>query len=184
MTDRMEGLSGALSEHLRGIFCAHSGLYYAAEQAFLNALEAEPEMLGSYVELGLVYAHRGEYQEMVEILARAVRIAPAGVRAYLGGSPLGDIPGTKLPGSGLHPRPGAGDESGVTPSPISSAVSHLAEGRDEETARMLEQVVQGHPPTSPALVALLALAYLLLGEGVVADDAGVRRADVNRDCDG
>jgi hypothetical protein len=58
-------MSSALSEHLLGILCAHKGRYYVAEQAFLNAVEAEPEMVGSYIELGLVYACRGEYGEMV-----------------------------------------------------------------------------------------------------------------------
>jgi tetratricopeptide (TPR) repeat protein len=56
----MDGISSALSEHLYGILCAHEGRYDEAEEAFLSAVEAEPELAGSYVELGLVYACRGE----------------------------------------------------------------------------------------------------------------------------
>jgi len=43
---------------------------------------------------------------------------------------------------------------------------------------MLEQVL-GDEPTGPTpLVALLALTYLLRGESVEADEAGIRRAVV------
>lgn len=165
--EEMKGVTDPLALHLWGILCAHEGRYYEAEGAFLGAVEAEPEMVGSYVELGLVYACRGEYPKMVEALRRALGVGAGGVRAYMGERPLGDVPTdvtacTKADGEGV-------------PSLI-TAMSYLAEGRDEEAAGMLEQVLEGQPVNPPAAMMLLTLAYLLQGEGVEADDAGIRRA--------
>lgn len=165
--DGMKGVTGPLALHLWGILCAHEGRYYEAEGAFLGAVEAEPEMVGSYVELGLIYACRGEYPKMVEALRRAVGVGAGGVRAYLGECPLGDVPtvataGTKADGEGVPT--------------LVTTLSYLAEGRDEEAAGMLEQVLEGQPVSPPAAVLLLTLAYLLRGEGVEADDAGIQRA--------
>jgi tetratricopeptide (TPR) repeat protein len=132
-------------------------------------------MAGSYVELGLVYACRGEYPKMVGALRQAVETSSGGVRAYLGRQPLGDISGAPEPGSYGHTRRGCEDKSDVT-AILVAAMSYLAEGRDEEAARMLEQAL-GDEPAGPALlVALLALSYLLRGEIVEADEAGIRRA--------
>jgi hypothetical protein len=44
-----------------GILCAHDGRYDEAEAAFLRAVGADPELVGSYVELGLVYACCGKW---------------------------------------------------------------------------------------------------------------------------
>jgi tetratricopeptide (TPR) repeat protein len=166
-------MSSALSEHLLGILCAHKGRYYVAEQAFLNAVEAEPEMVGSYIELGLVYACRGEYGEMVEALRRAVDIGSGGVRAYLGQRPLGDVTAGRVPAT--HEHAAAEGESGRVHSLLTSAMLCLSEGRDEEAAMMLERAPEGKPDSPPAVMALLALAYLLRGERVVGNDAGIRR---------
>lgn len=72
-----QGLKGALSLHLQGILHGYEGRCEEAEAAFLQAVEAEPEMVGSYVELGLVYACRKEYARMVEALRRAVDVGAA-----------------------------------------------------------------------------------------------------------
>jgi len=162
----MKGATNSLALHLLGILCAHEGRYYEAEGAFLGAVEAEPEMVGSYVELGLVYAYRGEYPKMVEALRRAMDVGADGMRAYLGERPLGDIPTDATPCT-------KADGEGV-PSLI-TAMSYLAEGRDEEAAGVLEQVLEGQPVSPPAAVMLLTLAYLLQGESVEADEAGIRR---------
>ncbi|MBA3239996.1 MAG: hypothetical protein H0T60_02065 [Acidobacteria bacterium] len=172
---REERLTSALSLHLCGILHAHEGQYEEAAGAFLQAIEAEPEMVGSYVELGLVYACRGEYPKMVESLRQAVEAGPGGVRAYLGRQPLGDVADAPKPPSYGHTRRGGGGKSDVV-TPLVAAVSYLAEGRDEEAARMLEEALEGKPTSPPPLVALLALTYLLRGEGVEADEAGIRRA--------
>jgi tetratricopeptide (TPR) repeat protein len=87
-----QGLKGALSLHLLGILHAYEGRYDEAEAAFLQVVEAEPEMAGSYVGLGLVYACRKEYSRMVEALRRALNVEAGGVRAYLGELPLGAVP--------------------------------------------------------------------------------------------
>ena len=166
MGEGMKGVTGPLALHLWGIVCAHEGRYYEAEGAFLSAIEVDPQMAGSYVELGLVYACRGEYPKMVETLRRAVGVGAGGVRAYLGERPLGDVP---TDATASLKADGEGVPSLVT------ALSYLAEGRDEEAAGMLEQVLEGQPVSPPAAVMLLTLAYLLRGEGVEADDAGIRR---------
>jgi tetratricopeptide (TPR) repeat protein len=168
---RAEGGTGprlerALAQHLRGILHAHEGRYEEAEAAFLRAAEAEPKMAGSYVELGLVYACRGEYREMVEALKRAVKIGRGGVRVYLGGRPLGDIAGDAAAGAEDGRR-------GVL-LPV-TATAHLTEGRDVEAAVMLEQSLGKKSGDRPLVIALLALAYLLRGEKIEADGAGVRR---------
>jgi hypothetical protein len=132
-------------------------------------------MAGSYVELGLVYACRGEYPKMVEVLRQAVEAGSGGVRAYLGGQPLGDLAGAPEPGSYGHTQRG-GEGKSDTVTLLVAAMSYLTEGRDEEAARMLEQSLEGKPTGPPPLVALLALTYLLRDEEVEADEAGIRRA--------
>lgn len=82
-----EGIKGATSPlalHLWGILCAHEGRYYESEKIFQCAVETDPEMAASYVELGLVYACRCEYLKAVEVPRRAVDVGTGGVRAYLG----------------------------------------------------------------------------------------------------
>lgn len=159
--------SGPLALHLLGILRAHEGRYDEAEEAFLGAVEAEPEMVGSYVELGLVYACRGEYRKMTEALRRSVAVGSSGVRVYLGERPLGDFPtdaaSTKASGDGLPT--------------LVTAIAYLAYGRDAEAADMLEQALGSHASSPPLFVALLSLAYLLQGKAVEADDAGVRRGE-------
>lgn len=172
-----EAASSPLALHLLGILRAHEGRYDEAEEAFLGAVEAEPEMVGSYVELGLVYACCGEYRKMVGALGQAVEVGSAGVRAYLGRQPLGDLASAPEPGSYGHTRQCGGGKSGVV-TPLVAAMSYLAEGRDEEAARMLERALEGGPTGQPPLVALLALTYLLCGEGVEADEASIRRVTV------
>lgn len=176
-----------LALHLLGILCAHEGRYEEAEDAFLRAVEAEPEMVGSYVELGLVYACRGEYGKMVEALRQAVEVGQGGVRAYLDERPLGDLTAARAPDEACSASPGAGGDSESAHPPLASALSLLAQGHDGEAAAVLEQALEGKPEAPPAVAALLALTYLLSGERVEADDTGVRRvpADVGgRVCDG
>jgi tetratricopeptide (TPR) repeat protein len=167
------GTTSPLALHLLGILCAHEGRYYAAEDAFLGAVEADPEMLGSYVELGLVYACRGEYTKMVEALRQAVAVGPGGVRAYLGERPFGDLAAACVPNVPGQAAPDAEGE-GVALL-LTSATSYLAEGHDEEAASMLEQSLEGKSATPPPLAVLLALTCLLRGEGVEADEGGIRR---------
>lgn len=171
----MEGIGSALAGHLHGILRAHEGRYDEAEEAPLGAVEAKAEIVGSYVELGLVYACRGEYPKMVEALRRSVEAGPGGVKAYLGRQPLGDLAGAPEPGSYGHTRTGGGGKKDVV-TPLVAAMSYLAEGRDEEAAGMLERALEGKPIGAPPLVALLALSYLLRGKGVEADEAGIRCA--------
>jgi tetratricopeptide (TPR) repeat protein len=170
----MEVNGSALSQHLLGILYAHEGRYHEAEEAFLRAVEADPEMAGSFVELGLVYACRGDYPKMAEALTRAVEIGAGGVRAYLGERPLGDVPIAPAPGRRVR---ALGDsEAEVVPAVIAEAMTHLAMGRDEEAALILEHELVNKSVRPPAVVALLALTYLLRGEPVEADEAGIRRA--------
>lgn len=171
--EEMKGAMSSLALHLLGILCAHEGRYYGAEGAFLSAIEAEPEMEGSYIDLGLVYACRREYREMVEALGRAVDLGSGGVRAYLGQRPLGDVTAGRAPGT--HEHAVVEGESGRAHSLLTSAMSWLSEGRDEEAAVMLERAPEGKSDSPPAVMTLLALAYLLRGERVVANDAGIRR---------
>lgn len=163
----MEIMSGPLALHLLGILRAHEGRYDEAEEAFFGAIEAEPRMAVSYVELGLVSACRGEYRKMAEALRQAVAVGPGGVRAYLGERPLGDVPGDVAAGTTAN---GNGVASIVT------AMAYMADGRDAEAAVVLKEAVKAKSSSPPLAVALLALAYLLHGEDVEADDSGVRRA--------
>jgi tetratricopeptide (TPR) repeat protein len=166
----MEAMSSPLALHLLGILCAHEGRYDEAEEAFLRAVEADPEMAGSYVELGLVYACRGEYPKMVEALRQAVVIGTGGVRAYLGERPLGDITATRAQGTPGRASAAEG-ESVVVHSLLASAMSCLSEGRDTEAAAMLERELEDKPDSPPAVMALLTLANLLRGESVEVNDA-------------
>lgn len=175
MGEGMEGATSPMALHLLGLLRAHEGRYEEAEEAFLGAIAADPEMAGSYVELGLVYACRGEYTKMVEALGQAVESGSGGVRAYLGRQPLGDLAGAPETGSYGRTRQGGGGKSDAV-TPLVAAMSYLAEGRDEEAAGMLEQALEGKPAGPPPLVALLALTYLLRGESVEADGDGIRRA--------
>ncbi len=170
-----EVTSGPLALHLLGILRAHEGRYEEAEEAFIGAVKAEPKMVGSYVELGLVYASRGEYRKMVEVLRQSVEAGSGGVRAYLGKQPLGDPASAPELGSYGHTRQCGGGKRDVVTTLV-AAMSYLAQGHDEEAARMLERALEGRPAGPPPLVALLALTYLLRGEGVEADEAGIRRA--------
>lgn len=150
-----------LALHLLGILCAHEGRYDEAEEAFLRAVEEEPEMAGSYVELGLVYACRGEHSKMNGALRQAVEVGPGGVRAYLGEHPLGDF---TTPTARECDRPISAtaepvDASEDVPSLVTLAIAHLSESRDDEAVRVLERVHERGRP--PAVVALLALARLL-----------------------
>jgi tetratricopeptide (TPR) repeat protein len=168
------GVNGrALSQHLLGILYAHEGRYEEAAGAFQRAVEEEPEMAGSFVELGLVYACRGDYPKMAEALTRAVEIGAGGVRAYLGERPLGDAPVAPAPGVGV--RASTDPDGNAAPAVIASVMTHLALGRDEEAAVILEHELDNKPGRSPAVVTLLALTYLMRGEGVEADEAGIRR---------
>jgi Flp pilus assembly protein TadD len=176
-----------LALHLLGILRAHEGRYEEAEDAFLRAIEAEPEMVGSYVELGLVYACRGEFRKMIEALRQAVEVGPGGVRAYLDERPLGDLIAAWAPDEAEHASAVAGGDSESAHPPLASAMSLLAGGRDGEATAVLEQALEGKPEAPPAVAALLALTYLLRGERVEADDAGVRRVPADeggRVCDG
>lgn len=173
----------ALGQHLRGIAYAYEGRHAEAEEAFLRAVEMEPDMAGSYVELGLVYACRGEYARMVEALRRAVATGEAGVRAYLGERPLGDVlPGRMSDASRRAPEGGGGGRE-VTALLLDSAVSHIAAGRDEEAAQVLEPMV-GQAEVTPAASALLVLCCLLSGEQVETSDEGIRRGMVPSDASG
>jgi tetratricopeptide (TPR) repeat protein len=161
-----EATTGPLSLHLLGILRAHEGRYEEAGEAFLRAINAEPEMVGSYVELGLVYACRGEYPKMIEALRQAVEVGPGGVRAYLDERPLGDLIAARAPGEPEPPSASAGGDSESVHPPLASAMSLLAEGRDGEAAAVLEQALEGKPEAPPAVVMLLALTNLLRGERV------------------
>lgn len=165
-----------LALHLLCIFYAHEGRYEKAEGAFLRVIAADPEMVGSYVELGLVHACRGEYPKMVEALRRAVSVGPGGVRAYLGERPFGDLGAAGAPETRGQAAPEAEGDAGDVSSILTSATAYMARGRDDEAVVMLERALEGKAENLPALVALLALAYLLRGEGVEADGAGIRRA--------
>jgi tetratricopeptide (TPR) repeat protein len=168
-------LASPLALHLLGILHAYEGRYEEAEEAFLRAVEAEPEMAGSCVELGLVYACRGDYWKMAEALGRAVEIGAGGVRAYLGEQPLGDVTAASSPGTQGRAAAGTEGESGGVHTLLTSAMSHLSEGRDEEAAELLERALEDKAGSPRAAVALLALTYLLRGDGVEADEAGIRR---------
>lgn len=116
-----------LALHLLGILCAHEGRYYEAEDAFLRAVNVDPEMAGTYVELGLVYACCGEYGKMLGALARAVEDLPGGVRAYLRERPLGDLtPANSRGAPGRAPDDLEHDGAG-THSLLTSATSLLGE---------------------------------------------------------
>lgn len=168
-------VSGPLALHLRGILCAFEGRYEEAEAAFSGAIEADPEMAGSYVELGLVYACRGEYGKMLGVLGRAAEGLPGGVRAYLRERPLGDATPTASRGAPGPASDDTGEDGRGTHSLLSSAMSLLEEGRDGEAVVVLEKSLEGKPEGQPAFSAVLALTYLLRGEKVEADGAGVRR---------
>lgn len=143
--EEAEKTTNPLALHLLGILCAHEGRYYEAEDAFLRAVEAEPEMVGSYVELGLVYACRGEYGNMGEALRQAVEVGPGGVRAYLDERPLGDFTAARAPGEPDHALADAGGDGESAHLPLASAMSLLAGGRDGEAAAVLEQTLEGKP---------------------------------------
>lgn len=165
-----EATLGPLALHLLGILRAHEGRYDEAEEALLGAVKAGPEMAGSYVELGLVYACRGEYVKMAEALGKAVEVGGGGARAYLGEQPLGDAPDTLM-------NTAASGHAEPAHSAAAAAITYLAQGRDREAAAMLKEGLRAREERPPVLVTLLALTYLLSGEAVdVDEDGSVRTA--------
>lgn len=167
--------STALGLHLLGILHAHEGRYGEAEAAFRKAVEADPEMVGSYVELGLVHVCQGDNRRMLDALRRAVGVGPGAVRAYLGEQPLGDLRAEPHEG---EPCGAAGNEaqSPATLSAIALAMSDMAAGRDDEAVGRLELVPVGMERGTPPVVTLLTLAYLLRGDRLVADEDCISRA--------
>lgn len=123
-------------------------------------------MVGLYVELRPVYACLGRPRKMTEALRRAVAVGLGGVRAYLGDWPLGNIY--------VDAAASTKDSGNVLPA-LLTATAHLAHGCDAEAAGMLEQSLENHRSSPPLFVSLLALTYLLQGDGVEANGAGVRR---------
>jgi hypothetical protein len=77
---------------------------------------------------------------MVEALRQTVEAGSGGVRAYLSRQPLGNVASAPESGSYGHTRQGGGGQSDVV-TLLVAAMSYLAEGRDEEAARMLEQAL-------------------------------------------
>ena len=59
------------------------------------------------------------------------------------------------------------------PALVTLAMAHLAAGRDDEAAEVLEPMLRRRPARSPVPVALLALSYLLRGEAVEVIGEGV-----------
>jgi hypothetical protein len=104
---------------------------------------------------------------MAEALRQAVAVSRGGLRAYLGERPLGDVPAGVAAGTTANDN----DVGSVV-----TAMAHMADGRDVEAAVVREEATEAKSSSSPLAVALLALTYLLLSEGMEADDSGVRRA--------
>ncbi len=165
----------ALGQHLLGILRAHEGRYGEAEAAFRAAVEANPEMVGSYIELGLVHACQGDYRRMLDSLRRAVGVGPGAVRGYLGQQPLGDL---RAEPHGGEPGGAAGGNEAESPAAlpdIAMAMTDMAAGRDDEAVWRLELSPVGRGRETPPVVTLLTLAYLLRGDRLVADEDRIRR---------
>ncbi len=165
----------ALGLHLPGILRAHEGRYGEAEAAFRKAVEVDPEMVGSYVELGLVHVCRGDHRRMLDSLRRAIGVGPGAVRGYLGQQPLGDL---RAEPHGGEPGATAGGNEAQSPAAlpdIAMAMTDMAAGRDDEAVWRLELVPEGRGRETPPVVTLLTLAYLLRGDRLVADEDCISR---------
>ncbi len=165
----------ALGLHLPGILHAHEGRYGEAEAAFRKAVEVDPEMVGSYVELGLVHVCQVDYRRMLDSLRRAVGVRPGAVRAYLDKQPSGDL---RAEPHGGEPGPAAGGNESESPAALSAmtlAMTDVAAGRDDEAVGRLELVPVGRGRETPPVVTLLTLAYLLWGDRLVADEDCISR---------
>src|ERR1700755_416433 len=147
----MEMTGSALTQHLLGILYAHEGRYEEAAGVFLRAVEADPEMAGSDVGLGLASACCGDSPKMAEALTKALEIGTGGVRAYLGERPLGDAP--IPPATDVRARASTDPEGEAAPAAIAEAMTNLALGRDEEAAVVLEHELENKPDHPPAVVA-------------------------------
>lgn len=140
---------------LWGVFYAWEGRFEEAVDAFRRAVEADPEMVGSYVELGMVYACLGRYEEMVDVLRQAISVGPSAVRAYLGEGPQS--------GAREHDPRSVDGVKEIASRLVVSAASHIASGRDREAAGKLEMAVRINRRNGPAMM-LLAVVYLLMRE--------------------
>lgn len=140
---------------LWGLLYAWEGRFEEAAEALRGAIDADPEVVGSYVELGMVYACLGRYGEMVGVLRQAAGVGPSAVRAYLGEGP-------QLGARRHHPASVEGAKETASRI-VMTAASLIASGWDREAAGRLEMAVQIDRSNGPAVM-LLAIAYLLLGE--------------------
>lgn len=143
---------------LWGLFYAWEGRFEEAAEALRSAVEADPEVVGSYVELGMVYTCLGQYRQMVEVLRQAVGIGPSAVRAYFGEGPQSGV-------REYHPASVEGAKETASRIVVTSA-SRIASGHDREAAGRLEMALRIDRSNGPAVM-LLTVAYLLLGKEAV-----------------
>lgn len=152
----------ALSLHIQGIYQAQAMLYTQAIESFRQAIEIEPIMVVSYVELGLVYATTKEYRKMFKVLQQGVSISAEGIRAYLSEEPFGDRPMPSPPPDTSPQKMTAEERHGHAQRLMQLALSHLSSKSDLTAIGGLELSLNIEQE-NPIAVMLLTLAYILSG---------------------
>ena len=171
----------AWARYLMGLLLSDNCSYERAEELLRDALDYMPELAAARVELGVVYCGLGRYEEMLEEFREAIRLDVRAVREAVRDEPkeLEELRRVLYPPREATPPPRR-DNSRLIPTHVYAAsalaeqgVAEMAAGRDVKAVDFLERALQLDPSRND-VTALLALAYLLRGDELVADDDGVR----------
>lgn len=171
----------AWASYLIGLLLSDRCSYELAESLLRDALDHTPELVAARVELGVVYCGLGQYEEMLEEFREAIRLDVGAVRAAVREEPkeLEELWKILYPPREATPLPRRDNSRLIPPHVYEGAalaeqgVEEMAAGRDDQAVDFLERALR-LDPTRNDVTALLALAYLLRGDDVVADDEGVR----------
>jgi tetratricopeptide (TPR) repeat protein len=171
----------ARARYLIGLLLSDRCSYERAEALLRDALDYMPELAAARVELGVVYCGLGRYEEMLEEFREAIRLDVRAVREAVWEEPkeLEELRRVLYPPREATPPPRR-DHSRLIPTHVYAAsalaeqgVAEMAAGRDGQAVDFLERALRLDPSPND-VTALLALAYLLRGDDLVADDDGVR----------
>jgi Flp pilus assembly protein TadD len=134
-----------------------------AEQALLKAIELEPNLLGSYLALGRLYAKTNRYEKALAQLGQALQLNPEDVGAYM---LLGMIYEQQ---EDIRKAQAAYEEvlelnPGFGPAANNLAYLYSKPGGDQEKALALAQRARGELPKDPHVSD--TLGWILYTRGV------------------
>ena len=153
--------SGRL-QHLLGVVHLALRDHGAAEDAFLRAIEVEPELVGAYVALGRVYGITGRYDEALAKLNRAIDLNPRALHSRMLVGIVrhrnGDLAGAQESYEALltlNPR--------FAPAANNLAWMHSEQGGDKDKALQLAQTAREAAPEDPHVADTLGWIFYQRG---------------------